>query len=263
MAPKAEAVDADEQHKQDEARLSILRIVLARLGEVSEDFEPDAVRKVADEYRERIVTAGGMAPSDEESRSLRLEAISWERECLENVAGTGGYSERDVEEMRDYLDQKEYYYTERPDWALAIRLGWKRMVSSTLSWAETFAVSLGLPDKHNDEDIRHYSDLRSKCAAYAMEKLTQRASEDVGNAERISSLMRDYHLDMTRTLEYTPQLEDVARANSQAAQLRLEALGWEAELIEEWRDAGRIDDTTAKAMRHTVDVIRFDAEDMI
>ena len=45
--------------------------------------------------------------------------------------------------------------------------------------------------------------------------------------------------------------------------MRLEALGWEGELIEEWLDAGRIDESTAKAMYRTVDVIRFDAEDMI
>ena len=96
-----------------------------------------------------------------------------------------------------------------------------------------------------------------------MEKLDRRAVEDVDNAERIASLKRDYRLDMTRTLAHTPQLEDVARANSQAAQLRLEALCWEDELIEEWLDAGRINDTTAHAMRKTVDVIRFDAEDMI
>ena len=262
LAPKAEPADADEQRRQDEARLDILRHVLARLGEVSGDYEPGAVGIVADEYRERIVTAGGMAPGDKESRELRLEAISWERECLQSVAGTDGYDDKDVEKMRGYLDQKEYYYAERSDWALRTKLGWKRMVSSTLSWAETFAVSLGLPSKH-DDDIRRYSDLRSKCAEYAMQKLARRASEDVGNAERISSLMRDYRLDMARTLVYTPQLEDVARANAQAAQLRLEALRWEGELIEEWLDAGRIDESTAKAMHRTVDVIRFDAEDMI
>ena len=263
LVPKPEKVDSDEQRRQDEARLGILRLVLARLEEVSQDYEPDAVRKVADEYRERIVTAGGMAPSDKESRSLRLEAISWERECLERAIETGDYSESDVERMRSYLEQKEYYYSERSDWALSMRLGWKRMVSSTLSWAETFAVSLGLPDKHNDDDIRRYSDLRSKCAAYAVEKLAKRASEDVGNAERISSLMSDYRLDMVRTLAYTPQVEDVARTNSQAAQLRLEALCWEEELIQERLEQGKISDSTAKAMRRTVDVIRFDAEDMI
>ena len=164
--------------------------------------------------------------------------------------------------MRDYLDQKEYYYAERPDRALTRRLRWKRVVSWTLSWAETFAVSLGLPRKR-DDDARHYSDLRSKCAEYAMEKLARRAGEDVGNAERIASLMRDYRLDMARTLAYTPQVEDVARANSQAAQLRLEALCWEGELIEEQLDAGRIDESTAKAMRRTLEVIRFDAADMI
>ena len=96
-----------------------------------------------------------------------------------------------------------------------------------------------------------------------MEKLAQRAGEDVGNAERIASLMRDYRLDMARTLAYTPQVEDVARANAQAAQLRLEALCWEGELIEEQLDAGRIDESTAKAMRRTLEVIRFDAADMI
>ena len=262
LAPKAKVADADAQRKQDEARLDILRCVLARLGEVSEDYEADAVEKVADEYRERIVTAGGMAPGDEESRSLRLEAIAWEREYLESIAGTGDYDGKDVEKMRDYLAQKEWYYAERPNWALKIKLWWKRAVSLTLSWAETFAVSLGLPRKHDGES-RGYSDLRSKCAEYAMEKLDRRAVEDVDNAERIASLKRDYRLDMTRTLAHTPQLEDVARANSQAAQLRLEALCWEDELIEEWLDAGRINDKTAHAMRKTVDVIRFDAEDMI
>ena len=75
--------------------------------------------------------------------------------------------------------------------------------------------------------------------------------------------MSDYRLDMTRTLANTPQVEDVARANSQAAQLRLEALCWEEELITEWLDEGKINESTAKAMRRTVDVIRFDAEDMI
>ena len=69
--------------------------------------------------------------------------------------------------------------------------------------------------------------------------------------------------DMARTLAYTPQLDDVARAHSQAAQLRLEALCWEGELIEEQLDAGRIDESTAKAMRRTLEVIRFDAADMI
>ena len=96
-----------------------------------------------------------------------------------------------------------------------------------------------------------------------MDKLSQKATEDVDIAERISSLTRDYRLDMTRTLANTPQLEDVARANTQAAQLRLEALCWEEELIGEWLEEGKINDSTAKAMRRTVDVIRFDAEDMI
>ena len=68
---------------------------------------------------------------------------------------------------------------------------------------------------------------------------------------------------MTRTLAYTPQLEDVARANSQAAQLRLVALGWEEELIEEWLEEGAINESTAKTMRQTVGILRFDAEDMI
>ncbi|MBO4352162.1 MAG: cation:proton antiporter, partial [Eggerthellaceae bacterium] len=262
LAPKAEAADADEQRRQDEVKVDILRSVLARLREVSEDYEADAVEIVAGEYRERIVTARGGDLGDKASRELRLEAITWERECLESAARTDGYNGKDVEKMRGYLDQKEYYYAERSDWALKTKLGWKRMVSSTLSWAETFAVSLGLPRKH-DDDIRRYSDLKSKCAEYALKKLAQRASEDVGNAERISSLMRDYRLDMARTLAYTPQLEDVARANAQAAQLRLEALRWEGELIEEQLDAGRIDESTAKAMHRTVDVIRFDAEDMI
>lgn len=262
LAPKTEAADADEQRKQDEARLDILRRVLARLGEVSEDYGADAIGKVADEYRERIVTAGGMAPGDKESRDLRLEAITWEREYLESIAATDAYDAKDVEKMRGYLAQKEYYYAERPDWALTVKLWWKRMASLTLSWAETFAVSLGLPRK-NDADIRRYSDLRSKCAEHAMDKLAQRAGEDVDNAERIASLMRDYRLDMARTLAYTPQLEDVARTNSQAAQLRLEALCWEEELIDEWLDAGRIDESTAKAMRRTTDTIRFDAEGMI
>ena len=263
LAPKSIATDVDEQEAQDKARLDILRCVLARLGEASSDFEPDAINVVADEYRERIVTAGGMTPGDKESRVLRLEAISWEREYLESVAETGDYSEDAVEKMRDYLDQKELYYTERPDWALKVKLGWKRMVSSTLSWAETFAVSLGLHIPRHDDDIRRYSDLRSKCAEHAMDKLSQKATEDVDIAERISSLTRDYRLDMTRTLANTPQLEDVARANTQAAQLRLEALCWEEELIGEWLEEGKINDSTAKAMRRTVDVIRFDAEDMI
>ena len=262
LAPRAEAVDADEQRRQDEARLDILRSVLTRLREVSDEYGADAVGIVADEYQERIVTASGGALGDKESRELRLEAISWEREYLESVAKADGYDDKDVEKMRGYLDQKEYYYAERPDWALKTKLGWKRMVSSTLSWAETFAVSLGLPRKH-DDDIRRYSDLRSKCAEHALEKLARRAGEDVDNAERVSSLMRDYRLDMARTLAYTPQLEDVARADAQAAQLRLEALRWENELIEEQLDAGEIDEPTAKAMRRTVAVIRFDAEDMI
>ena len=263
LAPKGMVVDATEQEKQDEARLDILRSVLARLGETADTYEPGAIVIVADEYRERIITAGGMAPVDRESRELRLEAISWEREYLKNVAETGEYGEGDVERMRGYLDQKEYYYAERPDWALSAKLGWKRMVSSTLSWAETIAVSLGLRALRSDDDIRRYSDLRSKCAAYAIEKLSQKAGEDVGIAERISSLIRDYRLDMTRTLAYTPQVEDVARANSQAAQLRLEALSWEEELIGERLEEGRINESTAKAMRRTVGVIRFDAEDMI
>ena len=263
LAPKAAAVDADEQERQDKARLDILRCVLSRLGEAADDFEQDAIEVVANEYRERITSAGGMTPGDKESRELRLEAISWERECLESAAGTGDYSDSDVDKMRGYLDQKEYYYAERSDWALAAKLGWKRLASSTLSWAETFAVSLGLRALRDDDDIRRYSDLRSKCAAYALEKLSQKASEDVSIAERIQSLMSDYRLDMTRTLANTPQVEDVARANSQAAQLRLEALCWEEELITEWLDEGKINESTAKAMRRTVDVIRFDAEDMI
>ena len=263
LAPKAAITDADEQKQQEQAQLDILRSVLSRLEEAEGDFEPGARRIVADEYRERIITAGGMTPGDKESRELRLEAISWEREYLESIAGSDAYSEGDVERMRAYLDQKEYYYAERPSWALAARLGWKRMVSSTLSWAETFAVSLGLRPLRDDDDIRRYSDLRSKCAAYAIEKLSQKASEDVGIAERISSLIRDYRLDMTRTFAYTPQLEDVARANSQAAQLRLEALCWEEELIAEWLEEGKISNATAKAMRRTVGMIRFDAEDMI
>ncbi|MBR0403647.1 MAG: sodium:proton antiporter [Eggerthellaceae bacterium] len=262
LAPKAETADADEQRRQDEARLYILRLVLARLREVSEEYDADAVAIVAGEYRERIITASGGALGDKESRKLRLEAITWEREYLESVARADGYDDKDIEKMRGYLDQKEYYYAERPDWALKTKLGWKRMVSSTLSWAETFAVSLGFPHKR-DDDIRRYSDLRSKCAEYALKKLAQRASEDVDNAERISSLIRDYRLDMACTLAYTPQLEDVARANAQAAQLRLEALRWEGELIEEQLDAGKIDESTAKAMRRTVAVIRIDAEDMI
>ena len=263
LAPKAAIADAEEQEKQNEARLNILRYVLTRLGEVSGDFEPDAIGIVRDEYRERIITAGGMTPADRESRELRLEAISWERECLASVAETGDYSETDVEKMRGYLDQKEYYYAERPDWALAAKLGWKRTVSSTLSWAETLVVSLGLRALRSDDDIRRYSDLRSKCAAYAIERLTQKAGEDVDIAERISSLIKDYRLDMARTLAYTPQLEDVARANTQAAQLRLVALGWEEELVEEWLEEGRINDSTAKAMHRTVGILRFDAEDMI
>ena len=263
LAPKAVIADDGEQEKQDKAQLDILRCVLTRLGEAEGDFEPDAIRIVEDEYRERIIAAGGMTPADKESRELRLEAISWEREYLESIVETGGYNEVDVAKMRGYLDQKEYYYAERSDWSLAAKLGWKRMVSSTLSWAETLAVSLGLRALRTDDDIRRYSDLRSKCAAYAIEKLSQKASEDVEIAERISSLIRDYHLDMSRTLAYTPQVEDVARANSQAAQLRLEALNWEEELIEEWLDEGKINDSTAKAMHRTVSMIRFDAEDMI
>ena len=263
LTPKAVIADADEQKRQDKAQLDILRSVLSRLGEAEGDFEPDAIGIVEDEYRERIITAGGMSAGDRESRELRLEAISWEREYLESVAGTGDFSESDVQKMRGYLDQKEYYYAERSNWALKVKLGWKRMVSSTLSWAETFAVSLGLRPLRDDDDIRRYSDLRSKCAAYAIEKLSQKAGEDVDIAERISSLTRDYRLDMTRTFAYTPQLEDVARANSQAAQLRLEALCWEEELIAEWLEEGKINDSTAKAMRRTVGMIRFDAEDMI
>ena len=263
LAPKAVVADADEQAKQDRARLDVLRCVLTRLGEAASDFEQDAIDIVVNEYRERIITAGGMAPVDRESRELRLEAISWERECLASVAETGGYGETDLERMRGYLDQKEYYYAERSDWALAAKLGWKRMVSSTLSWAETLAVSLGLRTMRSDDDIRRYSDLRSKCAAYAIEKLSRKAGEDVAIAERISSLIRDYRLDMTRTLAYTPQLEDVARAHSQAAQLRLEALSWEEELIAEWLEEGKINDSTAKAMHQTVSMIRFDAEDML
>ena len=262
LAPKAVAANADEQERQDKARLDILRCVLARLGETAGDYEPNAIQVVADEYRQRIVTAGGMAPVDKESRELRLDAISWEREYLESIAETDDYNEDVVKRMRDHLDQKEFYYAERPDWALKVRLGWKRMVSSTLSWAETFAVSLGLRTSHRD-DSQRYSDLRSKCAAYAIEKLSEKAREDVGIAERISSLIRDYRLEMTRTLANTPQLEDVARANSQAAQLRLEALCWEDELIDEWLEEGRIDDSTAKSMRRTVSMIRFDAEEMI
>ena len=263
LAPRAVVADADEQERQDEARLDILRCVLSSLGEVEGGFEPDAIGMVADEYRERIIAAGGMTPADKESRKLRLEAISWERECLASVARTEGYSENDMAKMRAYLDQKEYYYAERSAMALSMKLGWKRMVSSTLSWVETFAVSLGLRALRDDDDIRRYSDLRNKCAAYAIERLAKKASEDLDIAERISSLISDYHLDMTRTLAYTPQLEDVARASSQAAQLRLEALDWEEELIGEWFEEGKINDSTAKAMRRTVDVIRFDAEDMI
>ena len=263
LAPKAAVVDVDEQEAQDEAQLDILRSVLTRLGKAAGFFEPNAIGIVEDEYRERIITAGGMTPADKESRELRLEAISWERECLENVAGTGDYNEADVAKMRGYLDQKEYYYAEQPGWALAAKLGWKRMVSSTLSWVETIAVSLGLRALRSDDDIRRYSDLRSKCAAYAIERLTQKADEDMDIAERISSLISDYRLDMTSTLAYTPQLEDVARANSQAAQLRLVALGWEEELIEEWLEEGAINESTAKTMRQTVGILRFDAEDMI
>jgi len=217
---------------------------------------------VANEYRERIVTAGGMAPGDKESRELRLEAVSWERERLESLAETGDYSEVDVAKMRAHLDEKEYYFSERPNWAVAVTLGLRRMVSSTLSWAETFAVSLGLRTSRIN-DSQRYSDLRSKCAEYAIEKLSQKAVEDVDIAERISSLIRDYRLDINRTLANTPQLEDVARANSQAAQLRLDALCWEEELIEEWFDEGRISDSTAKAMYKNVSIIRFDAEGMI
>ncbi len=263
LAPRAAIADANEQTRQDKARLDILRSVLSRLGEVEGDFEPGAIEMVAAEYRERIIAAGGMTPADKESRKLRLEAISWEREYLESITETDGYSEDDIDKMRGYLDQKEYYYAERSDWALAMKLGWKRMVSSTLSWAETFAVSLGLRTSPDGDEARRYSDLRSKCAAYAMDKLAKKASENVDIAERISSLIRDYRLDMNRTLAYTPQLEDVARASSEAAQLRLEALCWEEELIGEWLDEGKINDSTAKAMRRTVGVIRFDAEDMI
>ena len=262
LAPKAAAVDADEQERQNRARLDILRCVLSRLGETVGDYEPEAIGVVAGEYRERIVTAGGMAPGDQESRELRLEAISWERERLESLAATGDYSETDVAKMRAHLDEKEYYFSERPNWAVAAQLGLRRMVSSTLSWAETFAVSLGLRTSRIN-DIRHYSDLRSKCAEYAIEKLSQKAVEDVDIAERITSLIRDYRLDINRTLANTPQLEDVARVNSQAAQLRLEALCWEEDLVEEWLDEGKISDSTAKAMYKNVSIIRFDAEGMI
>ena len=255
--------DESEQLRQDEGRLDVLRRVLARFSEMSDEYDGAAIATVSNEYRERIVAAGGMSPSDPESRELRLEAISWEREYLLDAKNSNVYSNEDIARMQNYLDQKEYYYAERSDWVLSTRLAWKRLVSSTLSWAETFAVSLGLPDRHNDDAIRRYSDLRSGCAAHAIEKLLEQAPNDVAIAERISSLIADYRLDMERTLAYTPQIEDMTRINSQAAVLRLEALRWEEELIDEAIDARKINATTARAMRRTVDMLRFDAEDMI
>ena len=258
--------DDDKAEDMSTARIAVLRHVMSSVPKVGRQMgmEPAAITQVVSEYRERIVNVTGSSKTDPESRELRIEAIGWERERLSELSEQGDFTRKDIEHMKTYLDQKEGFYADGSNWKLSAALAWKRLVSTTMSWFETFATSLGIiSGAEDDEEIRNYAALRNECSKYAITKLREKSYDDPTIAERMASLIGDYQLDMESTLAYTPQVADVARINSQAAALRLEALGMENDAIEEALEDGKIDKATVAEMRRTVAMIRFDAEEML
>ena len=255
----------DEKKNFDEERLNILRKVMTLIPDAGKDMSPLAVDKVMGEYRERIIHVTGNAKTDSESRELRLAAIQWERERLKELSNDENYDSNDISKMSSYLDRKEEYYSEHGNWRLNLALAWKNISSQTISWAEIIMTSLGVVQKRNTEkDIQDYSALKNECSLYAIKKLKELPTDDTTEiSERISSLIIDYRLDMAMTLAYTPQIEDVAKINSQAAKLRVEAFNIEADAIESALDNNIIDNSTAKAMKRTLAMLHFDAEEMI
>ncbi len=261
---KVSVSDAQNSESEREAKVEILRNVIAGLAYHHKPGKYRATQAVIRSYNDRINRIKANETEEDPMKTeLRLRALQWEREYIEQALDEDSVDKSDAFYVLHRILRQE---------SLLKHSTISPLTSAKIRQAHSFAKALvhrvikGLPLASISEHAASRHELMIKSARYANEKLRE-LLKDSGDipTEYVSTLF----IENTRTMaSMTPRRPSITSMTAIAMDDATEEIlrrGFTLEMegIQEMLEAGRISRSTARRLRENVVLMQIDLEENI
>lgn len=262
LAPATET-DMEKQKKTTQCYVRILRGVIGRLSVDQEDVESEAEKlafqSVIDEYSSLIfeVQNASEAKEDKQERmiSLRIQALEWQRAAVmamdenEYPLETIHLFLSDLEEKQDKLERGS-----------KLRWTFVRIMRHAKTILHSTFRALGVNKIVHESSA--YAKLSSECQEYALRKLDEGAAIGMNNEkwtpEEYSALAAEYRRNLLAQQTNPLSMTQFIKSTNLADDVRLRALHYEHELLDEAYSNKEIDRQSTNILRRQISAMQLD-----
>jgi hypothetical protein len=275
LAPRPKP-NKDQQERDAQANLLVLRNVLQRLPELAKMGNERALTTVSQMYNQRIARVREIASEDETSSvGLRIDVVNEQIDQMQGSIDGGKIDIADgmefihrLERSRDLLKQRKRELKASGDTVDESEERKARRFSRRPPlrvWIRSLLHRIGLRLTGNYSDVDEQTKLLELAQVYAVNYLTELQTN--GSSKYPPEVVNDVLTQYTTALRRTRKTieggveSEFASVSSQINDLHNQALGIELEEIRQALDDGDITRRQARHMRENVYTMRTDLEE--
>lgn len=272
LAPAPKDEYSERYKREMKYYMKSLRRVVERLTEEMEDavtlYDKAAYQAVIREYADRIdgiredMSGEISEVQRDQNFKLRVQALEWQQEKAKELLANGEISENVCHQL---LEEDEEAINRLENGNVVIWT-FNRIVRKSRIAVRDVLKSLGVwkalakRDSSSADFSRRLRDARVKCQQYAADKLFEEQRK-VGSAyppELIGRLVAEYQRNAAATKTQEISVTKMIYSNEVADDIRLRALGYEHDFVNDFYNHGDIDRKSVNALRRRIAAIQMD-----
>ncbi len=252
-----------DKNQDTEAALSILRLVMEELTLHQTRENKRATQMVLRQYNDRIRKIKKTNDiEDLEDRSLRIEALGWEKQFVQDLIDTREVSPQIGVVYIRRINKSIAIASRKPSVkvfleAFAMRITHRLMYLYKVARDRTPGINILASE---DDEMRQ---LQIKSVEHVVGQLEQLLLHEDSNTEDVASLLIEVQTNLRRLKRDTRTFATAARVDEQVLELRRRAYMLELEAIADLVQDDLITHATAKHMRENVFLMQLDLEEKI
>lgn len=266
LAPAEVETDMKRADDAAKAKMKVLRGVIQRLTDDSEGiegFKAMAYRTVIDEYTQRVNNLKDEHGYDDghEIIELRTAALLWQEQYARQLGEQGEFSQRTVTKLCTDCTRKRNRIKKRGKLSWTVHSAFSKMSFRVKAIGKNATPASVAANSQKDEK---YKALKRRCLMHAIEELSSRISMDTEyKSENVSQLMNEYQKALIDYRKTAPSVTTFIKGTDMADEIRMQALRYEEELMNEAASDGMIDRKSANAMRRQISAMQLDVANEI
>lgn len=260
LSPAIEKQECDKEEETTRAQIKILRGVIEKLTDEAdgkEGFIAMSYRTVIEEYNARTRDLKAKSGIDDGSEIIKLrgEALEWQANYAKDLLAEGRADSKSVEKLTKDINKKQKRLAQRN------KLTWKLRGWFVKTFADFKPVTRGATKLATDEE---YRTLKRKCLSYVIGRLSESIiSDENQNSENASTLMSEYQKALISYRDTSPSMTTIIKSSDSSDDIRMKALQFEEELLNEAVSDGAIDRKTAQKLRSQINAMQLDSANEI